>query len=276
MRQSFSHAVERRIEQIMDAVPHVSASANWAKWQNKPDYDVTIRINGWGPSLHEAAFNNVRKYATEKDMLASIEGFAQRLADEQSTIVAAAKRFGLEQPLILPYLDNYNKPLNAKDVETVSRLSMERAFIDVMIQKQGANGAADDIIREFYRLMRHTQSESFVIHGGGSWLELLDGHSMFGMKYSIGGPADAILVGSALSLVAQLPETVLNAAIGKPLGQLVETRLAPLDNANIVSTATHAHTLTLTTESDPVILSEHPGLAEGFAKLIEMEALKYD
>lgn len=276
MRHSFSANVRYLLSKLFDNVPHACIiQADWTEPGAWPHFSARLRVQGWGPSLHEATYDARKDFVSEDELLAGILEFAAEIGGEQVLLAEIAAKAGITRPMPHPCTNDPVRQVTTADVAGVAHLWIERVLIDALIQADGVNGAAIAIIHSLDNLLRSSQTEGLCLRASGDLVELRGERCVFERTHMIGGPMLASLHGRMLDLRARIPETVLDAAIGKPLSILVETRIPSLDAASLESTTTYSDAgLQLRVQSDLVRIGDHPGLAEGFANLIAQDQIK--
>lgn len=259
--------VWRAMNGALRAVPHVAGTAWWTAAGLSPGPEVTlvIKIAGWGPTLHEAAYDVLHNYATERHMLADAVPAAHRAACDQRALADHAASLGIDRPL---FRDGHDarRELGPADADHAAHMHIERVLAAALIAERGPAGAAEKIVRCVDLLLQAPQSDAHRLTQSGACLAFADGRIVIQPAHMIGGPTMASLHGRMLDLRAKVPETLLAAAIGRPLGTVVETRITALDVAPIERTLTYGvDSLQLTTPSDLVRIGDHPELAAGLA-----------
>lgn len=257
--------VWRTMNDALRAVPHVSGTAWWTVAGMGPAVTLVIKVDGWGPTLHEATYDVTSSYADERHMLADAVPAAHRAAADQRTLADHAASLGIDRPL---FHDGHDakRELTPADADHVAHMHIERVLAAALIASRGPAGAAEKIVRCVDLLLQARQTSAHRLTQSGAQLVLDAGRIVIQPAHVIGGPALATLHGRTLDLRGRVPATLLAAATGRTLGSVVATGIAALDAATIERTLAYGvDALQLTTPSDLVRIGDHPELARGLA-----------
>lgn len=264
------------LSKVMDDVPHARFSeTGWTEPGGWPHYSACLTVSGWGPSLHQTRYVCNKDFTSEDELMEGVLDFAKDIAKDQALLARIAAKAGIRSPLARPAFGTNNpitqmRELTADDGKNIAHLHIARVLADAMVQDHGPQKAAQEIVYHIDTLLLNDQRENLGLYANGVSVNLTDNQCVFECLHLMGGPYMASLRGITLDVRAQLPETVLDASLGKPLSKLIETGIPSLDTATLLATSNYGKDgLQLIVDSDFVRIGDHPGLAQGIADIAQ-------
>lgn len=233
-----------------------------------PERGVMFTADVWGPTLHR----RVRRWPVMMGN-AVAHGFTDAISDDEAVEMARIGLFryvslqrGMHAFAAREGIDAPMAHLNGYSLCDVAHLSMHAGLLDLMVANRGGRGAAAMLLDQVERMISsdHDNSDSSI-----STSELdddmqtrvhFDGRRSVLYKHErLSG--DAAFDGRAVEMRRDLPDTVLAAIIGRPLGDVLHTGLARLDDSRIVKATASDGTTMIHVEEKLVAIGEDARLA---------------
>lgn len=145
---------------------------------------------------------------------------------QQRRIAAAAAALGIHAPMPIPA---------SAGSEDLAHLSIDALAARTMVETMGAAGARDHLAALLGALLRSSVGNEIRLVTSSGLAEFQHRTATIVPFITIAASTHAALAGNVLTLDATIPETLLAAATGRPLGTIVSTGVAALDGATVTS-----------------------------------------
>ena len=249
MSRTMPAEVLRTARAAVDHIPGLRIdSARWYRMlkvtgAQSAECGITLDAWGWGPTLHARhrrwnLIQPVPEGRTASDGPITDEqaiALAVRTATwalSQDTLAAWAASEGIETPLDQP---------DAATFDDLRHLSIDRRLLDLMIANRSVRGVAAHLLDMLPRIVKSGEGGEETIEADELDSErqgaanVVGGRGVLWFDEQLG--ARGQYDGTALEIDAEIPETVLAAAVGRRLGDLIATGVPSLD-ASVVEVAT--------------------------------------
>jgi hypothetical protein len=216
---------------IFACVPHVEfLSARWMRdvgIPGGPVRSIRFTVNAWGPTLHRRMLHwttrldpgpnpGIATPDITDDEAVGLAAALEAYVPTQAALAAWAAAEGIDEPMDAPAGASFGD---------VCHLHIDRRLADLMIANRGAQGA---VVRILDLLECMTDELSDDLQAGASFE---DGVTTLWMDEILG--TRCRLDGDAVQIDADLPDTLIDAAVGRRLGDVVATGIASIDDAII-------------------------------------------
>ena len=228
-----------------------------------PERGVIFVADVWGPTLHRRVrrwpvamgnpgANTAAPPISDEDAVEMARIGLFRSVSLQRGMHAFAAREGIDAPMA---------HLNGYSLCDVAHLSMHAGLLDLMVANRGGRGAAAMLLDQVERMISsdHDNSDTTI-----STSELdddmqtrvhFDGlRSVLYKRERLSG--DTTFDGLVVDMRRVLPDTMLTAMTGRPLGDVLRTGLARLDRSRIVKATESDGTTIIHIDEDLVAIGE--------------------
>lgn len=231
-----------------------------------------INVDGWSPTLHERArtwqVNIAREDVkheggftalTGSELAARIEFVLKDKLSAHREIAEAARHCGFTHSLGEPDPDAGRY--------TIGHLHIDLVTAEVLLARLTPDEAIREISRRVARLLAMNNNNENLLMSGGDLAMVHDNRPVFQMtelfKGKVSHRPGIVWVGQGI------PETILEALIGRPIRALVETGISLLDNAIIegIEDDNLSKSLAVRIANTSICIADHPVLGPALAAL---------
>ena len=221
-------------------------------------------FDGWGPAFHVRRMTVHRSITGTSGAALEAEAAALlRLTASQRLLSHRAAVLGIAVPLDIPRHVGWAVADGTVLATLFGHVMADRALLDAIVAHHGRDAAAAELHDHMHGLCAvDGHLEDWAAGDGAGTIAHPDGIPTYWRRTPV-GTRGADHDGSAFRMPERLPDTVLRAAVGRPLGRVVATGIASLDAA-IVTEAEHlpddsdGMVCEFTLRPDAVRLADHP------------------